>query len=77
MEPRIDYTKVSRGAFKAMFGLGQYLRSSGFPEGLLNLVNLRVSQFIGKTNAMISSELSANHGTAPNPWPTKTRASEP
>lgn len=47
MEPRIDHRKVSPGAIKAMFGLEQYLRSSGLAENLLNLVNLRVSQLNG------------------------------
>jgi AhpD family alkylhydroperoxidase len=47
MEPRIDLSKASPGALKAMFGLGAYLRSCGLEERLLLLLEFRVSQING------------------------------
>jgi len=47
MEPRINYANVSAGARKAMFGLGEYLHTSGLEKTLLDLVDLRVSQING------------------------------
>jgi AhpD family alkylhydroperoxidase len=47
MEPRIDYLKISRGIFEAMFGLEKYLRKSGLDENLMNLMKLRASQING------------------------------
>ncbi|HTL59921.1 MAG TPA: carboxymuconolactone decarboxylase family protein [Candidatus Limnocylindrales bacterium] len=47
MKPRIDFSKVAPGALRAMFGLGQYLRSSGLEEKLLHLLEFRVSQING------------------------------
>jgi AhpD family alkylhydroperoxidase len=47
MEPRIDYFKVSRGLFEAMFGLEKYLRQCGLEENLMNLMRLRASQING------------------------------
>jgi AhpD family alkylhydroperoxidase len=44
MEPRLDYKTVAPGAYKAMFGLEQYLRNCGLDHGLLQLVVLRASQ---------------------------------
>ena len=47
MHPRIDHRNVSPNAIIAMLGLGGYIRSSGLPEDLLNLLRLRVSQING------------------------------
>jgi AhpD family alkylhydroperoxidase len=47
MEPRFNYVKSAPGVFKAMLGLGQYLRESGLEESLLLLVDLRASQING------------------------------
>ncbi|MEO8052641.1 MAG: carboxymuconolactone decarboxylase family protein [Acidobacteriota bacterium] len=47
MEPRIDIRKVAPGVHQAMFALGNYLRSSGLEESLINLVCLRASQING------------------------------
>jgi AhpD family alkylhydroperoxidase len=47
MEPRIDPRKVAPGALKAMFGLQQYLHSSGLDRKLLLLLEFRVSQING------------------------------
>ena len=47
MEPRIDYTKISRGIFEAMFGLEKYLRKCGLEEKLMDLIKLRASQING------------------------------
>lgn len=47
MKARIEYIKVSPGAGKAMFGLGQYLHESGLESSLLNLIDLRASQING------------------------------
>ena len=47
MQPRIDQTKVSTGALRAMLGLERYLHDCGLPQKLLDLVRLRVSQING------------------------------
>lgn len=47
MQPRIDYTKVNPGAFKAMFGLESYVRASGIEKSLLELIKIRASQING------------------------------
>src|SRR6187549_3277456 len=47
MEPRIDFLKVDRGAFAAMFGIERYLRKSGIELQLLDLIYLRASQING------------------------------
>ncbi len=44
MEPRIAYGKVAPGALQAMQGLEEYVRGSGLPQGLLELVRTRASQ---------------------------------
>jgi len=47
MEPRIDFTRLSPGGYKAMLGLEHYLSNSTVDEKLLHLVKLRVSQING------------------------------
>ena len=47
MPARIDVTKVAPGAFHAMFGLEEYLRSCGLEAPLLHLVRMRASQLNG------------------------------
>jgi len=47
MEARFNYLKVAPGAVHALLGLDHYLRESGLPESLLNLVYLRASQING------------------------------
>ncbi len=47
MQPRLDYTKASSGAFKAMLGLEMHVSTSGLEPSLVGLVKLRVSQING------------------------------
>jgi AhpD family alkylhydroperoxidase len=47
MQPRLNYTQVSPGAYKAMLGLEEYLHKSGLEESLLHLIKLRASQING------------------------------
>jgi len=47
MQPRINITAVSPGAWKAMLGLETYLHQSGLETKLLDLINLRASQING------------------------------
>jgi AhpD family alkylhydroperoxidase len=44
---RINYAKVSPGAYHAMMGLEKYLHDCGLEEGLLHLIKLRASQING------------------------------
>lgn len=47
MQPRLDWYKVSPGAYKAMAGLEGFVKSSGLEPALLELVRLRASQING------------------------------
>lgn len=47
MSARIDYTKASPDAVKAMYGLERYLRTCGLEESLVHLVKMRASQING------------------------------
>ena len=47
MEPRIKFTSVNPGAYKAMLGLETYLGQSGLDKRLLDLLRFRVSQING------------------------------
>jgi AhpD family alkylhydroperoxidase len=47
VQPRIDYTRLSPGGYRAMLGLEQYLNNSSVERKLLNLIKLRVSQING------------------------------
>lgn len=47
MKPRLKYTEVSPGGYRAMSGLEDYARSSGFESSLLELVKVRASQING------------------------------
>ena len=47
MSQRIDYTKTSPAALKAMLGLETYVRGSGLEPALIELVKMRVSQING------------------------------
>ena len=47
MQPRINGSKASPGALKAMLGLENYLHQCGLDTKLLDLVKLRVSQING------------------------------
>lgn len=47
MQPRLDYTKASPAAFKAMLGLESQVGKGGLEPSLLELVKLRVSQING------------------------------
>jgi AhpD family alkylhydroperoxidase len=47
MESRIDYKGIAPDAFKAMYGLENYVRHCGFEHSLLELVKLRASQING------------------------------
>ena len=47
MQPRIDYTRLSPGGYKAMLGLELYLNRSSLEKKLLHMIKLRVSQING------------------------------
>lgn len=47
MEARFDAMTVAPGAYKAMYGLEQYLQGCGLEEPLLHLIKLRTSQING------------------------------
>jgi AhpD family alkylhydroperoxidase len=47
MQPRIEYGKASPGAYKAMYGLEAYVKSSGLEPSLLDLIKTRASQING------------------------------
>ena len=47
MDQRVDYMKVTPGAFRAMAGLENYLHDCGLEESLLHLIKLRASQING------------------------------
>src|SRR5512138_2030843 len=47
MEARIDLTRVSPAAYKAMAGLEGFVRGSGLDPALLHLVRMRASQING------------------------------
>lgn len=47
MEARIDYTKASSNALKAMYGLQAAVNASGLEPTLQELIKLRVSQING------------------------------
>src|SRR5215469_13013386 len=47
MEARIDYTKASPAALKAMYGLQAAVNASGLEPTLQELIKLRVSQING------------------------------
>ena len=47
MPQRLAYAKTSPGASRALYGLEQYLESSGLERNLLDLVRLRASQING------------------------------
>lgn len=47
MEQRLDYQKVSSGAFRAMLGMENHVRQCGLEHSLLELVKTRASQING------------------------------
>lgn len=47
MEPRLDYTKASPDAYKALAQLEAFVRHSGLDAKLLELVKIRASQLNG------------------------------
>jgi AhpD family alkylhydroperoxidase len=47
MEARMNYPKVSPGAYEAMLGLEKYLHQCGLEEPLIHLIKLRASQING------------------------------
>ncbi len=47
MEPRIQYTKYSHEALKAMLALEAYFKGCSLEEGLLHLIKMRASQING------------------------------
>jgi AhpD family alkylhydroperoxidase len=47
MKPRLDYTKASPHALKAMYALQAAVNSSGLEKPLMELVKLRASQING------------------------------
>src|ERR1044072_8655983 len=47
MSTRIDYSKASPAAFRAMYGLERYVRGCGLEASLLELIKMRASQING------------------------------
>ena len=47
MQSRIEYGKAAPGAYKAMYGLEAYVKSSGLEPSLLDLIKTRASQING------------------------------
>jgi AhpD family alkylhydroperoxidase len=47
MTQRLDYTAIAPDGMKALGGAHTYVRKSGLPVALIDLVNLRVSQING------------------------------
>jgi AhpD family alkylhydroperoxidase len=47
MTQRLDYTAIAPDGMKALGGVHTYVRKSGLPVALIDLVNLRVSQING------------------------------
>ena len=47
MAPRLDLSKVSPDAYRALFGLEQFVRQSGLEPSLIHLVKLRASYMNG------------------------------
>jgi AhpD family alkylhydroperoxidase len=47
MEQRIQYTKYSLEALKAMLAMERHLKGCGLEEGLLQMIRLRASQING------------------------------
>ena len=47
MEQRIQYTKYSAEALKAMLAMERHLKGCGLEEGLLHMIRLRASQLNG------------------------------
>lgn len=47
MSPRMRFTQVAPGAYRAMHGLEEYIHSSGLEPALLELVKMRASQING------------------------------
>lgn len=47
MEARLDYGKIAPGAMKAMYGLGNYLKTTDLEPNLQELVKIRASQING------------------------------
>ncbi len=47
MQPRLSYSKLAPGGYRAMSAMEEYVRSSGLEPLLLELVRLRASQING------------------------------
>jgi len=47
MTPRLDYHQASAGAYQAMIGMEQFVRTCGLEHSLLELVKTRASQLNG------------------------------
>jgi AhpD family alkylhydroperoxidase len=47
MQPRLDYTKASPGAFKTMLDMEMYLAQCGIERPLIHLIKMRASQING------------------------------
>lgn len=47
MQPRLNFTKISPGAYQAMGGLEMFVRKSKLEQPLLELVKMRASQING------------------------------
>ena len=48
MHPRIDTTRISPGAYKAMHGLQSYVDATSLEPSLRELINIRASQINGR-----------------------------
>ena len=47
MQSRIEFTKITPGAMKTMYGLEKYLAECGLEPSLMDLIKLRASQING------------------------------
>jgi AhpD family alkylhydroperoxidase len=61
MQQRLDATKVSPAAFKAMAGLQAYVDQSGLERTLLELIKIRASQINGCAYCLVMHTDEARH----------------
>jgi AhpD family alkylhydroperoxidase len=52
MQARLDFKKVSPGAYEALQSVGKYLDSCGLEKSLMELVKIRASQINGCSNCL-------------------------
>jgi AhpD family alkylhydroperoxidase len=52
MQPRLDFKKVSPGAYEALQSIGKYLEACGLEKSLMELVKIRASQINGCSHCL-------------------------